>query len=509
MSRCQHGGGAFDVARWCEGELWEEEDCLTDALPESAEGSLEGSTLGASLLAALEVCQEHHYRISCEMHRHVEHVLGKPSKQRSVPPTAPHLLMSQDRGKCPRVRVSNQAPLLIPPASRHRRPRMPVREVLCPRAQRVPPTGRPRLSSGCHESNFTTPSRPPGPSVHPVDLPAPPPPPDPPELQDFREPPQPSEQPVPPAQTGVCPSPTSKEDLATAEFKPGLVLLEAHEAPVTLAELRAAARWMPRCAPKSSKNFENEAHATTPKTGRWRRAKVAKMGDSPSREATQKSLADCATQTADQCQEEVEMELPLVGLEFQRKRMRLVMQRQEERTRAASSASAARSVCGTLQEDGVCAMGIQISVVPWGESGCSGAAPSPSLSDAYQERGLPRDLPAPSFAEETSPKKLGSEKACSEAEREAYMEERGEHSLRILRLHGPHLGKHASSSLPKLDLPLLQVPTSEASFNVPMGSLRSNLTGEELEKDCEEGKGGYRKEKTDLQDIISEVLDMF
>eukprot|EP00913_Durusdinium_trenchii_P016373 g15390.t1 len=62
MSRCPRFGGAFDFARWCQEEHGDE-DGLADYLPESLAGSTDSSTLGASLLAAVEACQEHHYRM--------------------------------------------------------------------------------------------------------------------------------------------------------------------------------------------------------------------------------------------------------------------------------------------------------------------------------------------------------------------------------------------------------------------------------------------------------------
>ncbi|CAK8985895.1 unnamed protein product [Durusdinium trenchii] len=144
MSRCPRFGGAFDVARWCQEEHGDE-DGLADYLPESLAGSTDSSTLGASLLAAVEACQEHHYRISCEMHRHVEQVLGKPSRPPRPRPPPRETLRERPRTLGPRAAPSlasgQRFAACAPP--RTSQPHTP-REAMNPRAPCTPSTGRPR-----------------------------------------------------------------------------------------------------------------------------------------------------------------------------------------------------------------------------------------------------------------------------------------------------------------------------------------------------------------------------
>eukprot|EP00439_Symbiodinium_sp_Y106_P051474 s3337_g6.t2 len=113
---------SFDIARWCRQELdTHPSDKVFSALGrgdcDSAAGSSQdgGSPRGdGDLLAAMEVCQAHQYRMSLEMHRHLERVLDAISQRRKHETAKPELgLLHQSqcaavRAPCPRREPRNR-----------------------------------------------------------------------------------------------------------------------------------------------------------------------------------------------------------------------------------------------------------------------------------------------------------------------------------------------------------------------------------------------------------------
>lgn len=411
MSRC-HLGEAFDVARWCDGERCEE-DAPADVVA-SLEGSTDCSTLGASLLAALEACQDHHYRISCEMHRHVENVLGK---SRPRPP-------AEALGE--RARAFGRNRVVVTPASQRRFPprdccsrahqRLQAHEVL---AQHVPhrpphtPPGRrtawqvrPQLFLNDKASAFSTTTTQAGDDVDgcfaglPPDgkLAVPPIPPRPPPPPRLPPPPEPPPEPPQERQEPICePQPLRRSqavpcDVPDALEKDRRVPMMPHDsvgltpghyltrkqfyprkpaqssrhcmwqydaAPVTVAELHAAARWMPRSETcwDQQNNPRASASRNTFGRGRWRRRYSSPKPRDPESKVLHTSITT-STQTADLSRNSVGEDVQMFSpSEFDRKRLRLVVQREQEAGETLQSYSAAHAA-GTG--------GISIEIAPSG-----------------------------------------------------------------------------------------------------------------------------------------------
>lgn len=412
MSRCPRFGGAFDVARWCQEEHGDE-DGLADYLPESLAGSTDSSTLGASLLAAVEACQEHHYRISCEMHRHVEQVLGKPSRPPRPRPPPRETLRERPRTLGPRAAPSlasgQRFAACAPP--RTSQPHTP-REAMNPRAPCTPSTGRPRpawcqvkpcpvqeaddqsfrekwaaalaeIAEAVHRLRVLTgdegdmlrdaaPPAPLAPPPPPLPLTKPEPHPVPPPLPRSRSHhvPHPPERPVCTAwEAGSCTQRTweAAEDIPRATAKAqavhkfttaaqpqplGASLYDS--SPVTYAELQAAERWMPRspaaAVPRWHLDGIQEATARAASSSRWRRTQATRglrteellqssqVSQREMREDPQHCLADLRLRLLSECD---------------KKRLRLVIQ----------SEKSSPTLAGRGQEG----LTAKSCTVPWGD----------------------------------------------------------------------------------------------------------------------------------------------
>ncbi|CAE7215332.1 unnamed protein product [Symbiodinium sp. CCMP2456] len=175
--RSSQMGDSFDIARWCRQELdthpadkvlsaWGRGECASVAGSSQDGGSPRGD---GGLLAAMEVCQAHQYRMSLEMHRHLERVLDAISQGKKHGLAKPELgqrLRGQRSGQCAAVRAPcpPQEPRIRPSVTSRRLfqedseiaetivtkvQEPPSWQVLLEQPKRPagPPTGRPRPCS--------------------------------------------------------------------------------------------------------------------------------------------------------------------------------------------------------------------------------------------------------------------------------------------------------------------------------------------------------------------------
>lgn len=176
----QVGDTSFDIARWCRQELdtrpsdkvlseWGRGDCASVAGSSQDGGSPRGD---GGLLAAMEVCQAHQYRMSLEMHRHLERVLDAISQGKKHGIAKPGLRLRgqgtlvQTDSQCAAVRAPRppQEPRIRPSVTSRRlfQEDSEIAETIVTKVQETPswqmlreqpkrpagpPTGRPRPCS--------------------------------------------------------------------------------------------------------------------------------------------------------------------------------------------------------------------------------------------------------------------------------------------------------------------------------------------------------------------------
>ncbi|CAK9097907.1 unnamed protein product [Durusdinium trenchii] len=356
---------------------------------------------------------ETNIRISCEMHRHVEQVLGKPSRPPRPRPPPRETLRERPRTLGPRAAPSlasgQRFAACAPP--RTSQPHTP-REAMNPRAPCTPSTGRPRpawcqvkpcpvqeaddqsfrekwaaalaeIAEAVHRLRVLTgdegdmlrdaaPPAPLAPPPPPLPLTKPEPHPVPPPLPRSwsHHVPHPPERPVCTAwEAGSCTQRTweAAEDIPRATAKAqavhkfttaaqpqplGASLYDS--SPVTYAELQAAERWMPRspaaAVPRWHLDGIQEATARAASSSRWRRTQATRglrteellqssqVSQREMREDPQHCLADLRLRLLSECD---------------KKRLRLVIQ----------SEKSSPTLAGRGQEG----LTAKSCTVPWGD----------------------------------------------------------------------------------------------------------------------------------------------